>query len=344
MATIRDIAERAGVSVTTVSRVLNMDETLSVADDTKVKIFKAAEELDYVPRRRQKTEQDSEGSGVTHEMAIVYWYNYEQEMEDPYYLSIRLAIEEKAKEYGYLCHTVNAGSLEDLTSNEEGILVLGRLESSILDSLKEQYDHVIIIDNDLKSNDYDEVGVNMERATKEALEYLASLGHTRIAHLGGGIIDHTKTGFVDGRDIGYEEFMKGRGLYDESLIYGVWPYTTRGAYHKMQEIIASGNVPTAVLASNDSMAIGAYRAISEAGLRIPEDISVCGFNDQPNARYMLPPLSTVRIPTKFIGYAAVDLLIERKKSTRDYNKTVLLQAVLKIRRSCGPAKGTEVSK
>ena len=98
MATIRDIAERAGVSVTTVSRVLNMDPTLNVADETRISIFAIAEELDYVPRKSRK--EKAEPSTAQKELAIVYWYNYEQEMEDPYYLSIRLAIEQRAEDYG----------------------------------------------------------------------------------------------------------------------------------------------------------------------------------------------------------------------------------------------------
>lgn len=337
MATIRDIAERAGVSVTTVSRVLNMDETLNVADETRMTILSIAEELEYVTRKNRKG-QAAEAAQQVKEIAIVYWYDYEQEMEDPYYLSIRLAIEEKAKEYGYRAHTVNAKSLENLTSNEVGILILGRLEESILQSLKEQYDHVIIIDNDFSSKDFDHVGSDFRKATKEAMKYLYGLGHRKIAHLGGKICENIPENvFVDARDEAYEQFMREKGIFDETLVYDC-EYSFRSAYKKLTEVLKSGNIPTAVMVSNDSMAIGAYRAISEQGLKIPEDISVISFNDQPNAKYMLPPLTTVRIPTKFIGYAAVDLLVERERTPRDYNKVVMLHTELKIRRSCAQAK------
>lgn len=332
MATIRDIAERAGVSASTVSRVLNMDTTLNVADETRVNIFCIADELDYIPRKNRKQKGET-FFAPTKEIAIVYWYNYEQEMEDPYYLSIRLAIEQKAEEYGYQTRLVNPSNLEELLPDEVGILVLGRLDDITLETLKEQYGNVIIVDNcfDLKGFDY--VGSDFEKATIEVMRYLYDLGHRRIAHLGGKSEEKEKK-FMDKRDYVYRTFMKEKGVFDPSLIYDCGDYSIKNAYQKLKEALSRDNRPTAIMVSTDSMAIGAYRAISELGLRIPEDISVVSFNDQTNARYMIPPLTTVRIQTKYIGFAAVDLLVERERSPRDYNKIVLLPAEIKRRRSC----------
>ena len=334
MATIRDIAKRAGVSVSTVSRVLNMDATLNVADETRVNIFCIAEELDYVPRKNRKSKGEA-ASAQTKEIAIVYWYNYEQEMEDPYYLSIRLAIEQKAEEYGYRTRLVNPNNLDALTPDEIGILVLGRLDEITLETLKEQYGNVIIIDNSFRLKGFDYVGSDFEKATREVMQYLYDLGHRRIAHLGGRVtVREKEKEFADKRDLVYKAFMKEKGLFDESLIYDCGDYSTKNAYRKLKEVLSEGNLPTAVMVSNDSMAIGAYRAIAELGLKIPEDISVISFNDQTNARYMIPPLTTVRIQTKYIGFAAVDLLMERERSPREYNKIVLLPTEIKRRRSC----------
>ncbi|MBO7335349.1 MAG: LacI family DNA-binding transcriptional regulator [Lachnospiraceae bacterium] len=335
MATIRDIAERAGVSVTTVSRVLNMDDTLNVSAETRVKVFEIAEELDYVPRKRKN---QAEESPCVKGISIVYWYNYEQEIEDPYYLSIRLAMEEKAKEYGYRVHIVNAGNLESLDGSDIGVLVLGRLGDEVLEVLNEKYNNnIIVVDNDFTASDYDHTGCDFRVATHNALEYLYSLGHRKIAHLGGRLKNDDE-GFRDDRDREYEIFMKDKGIYDESLIFDVGEFSLKNAYRKMAEELAKGNVPTAIMASNDTMAIGAYRAISEAGYSIPDDISVLSFNDLPNAKYMIPPLTTVKIPTKYIGYAAVDLIVERVASPREYTKVVLLHSVLKKRGSCAEAK------
>lgn len=340
MATIRDIAERAGVSLTTVSRVLNMDTTLNVADETRISIFAIAEELEYVPRKNRK--EKAEASAAAKEVAIVYWYNYEQEIEDPYYLSIRLAIEERAEEFGYRTHTVNAGNLENLKSDEVGILILGRLTEDILNSLKEEYENVIIIDNTFDNKDFDHVGSDVEKATKDVMEYLYGLGHRKIAHLGGRTAKESeKEGFFDSRDVAYEAFMRSKEIYDEKLVYNCGAYSCKNAYHKIKDVLNSGEIPTAICVSNDSMAVGAYRAIVEHGLSIPEDISVIGFNDQPNAKYMLPPLTTVKMPTKYIGYAAVDLLAEKERVPREYSKMVLLPTEIKIRRSCTKASERE---
>ena len=331
MATIRDIATRAGVSASTVSRVLNMDTTLSVSDETRENIFCVAEELEYIPRKSKKAKE-----AEAREITIVYWYENEQELEDPYYLSIRLAMEQKAEEYGYRAQVVSQNRLDKINPETVGVLVLGRLGDDVLHMLKEQYENVIIIDNTFALPGFDYVGSDLAAAATDLLTHLYGLGHRKIARLGGNPVPlQADKVFYDSRDVAYASFMRERGIYDEALIYDCGDYTTRNGYQKMTEILEDENRrPTAVFVSNDSMAIGAYRAIAEKGLRIPEDISVVGFNDQPNAKYMMPPLTTVRINTKYIGYSAVDLLVEREMHPREYYKQVMIPTEMKIRRSC----------
>lgn len=169
----------------------------------------------------------------------------------------------------------------------------------------------------------------------QVLEYLYELGHRKIGHLGGEHnIDILNQSFVDNRDKAYAMFMKEKGIYSENYIYNVGKYSYKNAYNKTKEILQSENVPTAIFVSNDSMAIGLYRAIAEAGLNIPDDISIIGFNDQPNAKYLVPSLSTVRIPAMILGYSAVDLLLDKERLQREYSKTVLINSELKIRNSC----------
>ncbi len=333
MATIRDIAMKAGVSVTTVSRVLNMDPMLTVSDETRVNIFKIADELDYVTRKNKKERGKSIQSSKM--LAVLYWYDYERELEDPYYLSIRLAINEKAEEYGYSVITVNAaGSLEDL-AGVNGVLVLGRLDDVILSEVREMNENVVIIDNTFDNPLFDYVGVDITKATMQLLEYLYDLGHRKIGHLGGvHYINTLKRSFIDNRDLAYAIFLKDRDIYSEDYIYDVEKFSYKSAYNKMKEILDSDDIPTAIFVSNDSMAVGVYRAIAEKGLSIPDDISVVGFNDQPNAKYMVPSLSTVRIPTMYLGYTAVELLVEKERSPREYGKSVLLNTELKKRNSC----------
>ncbi|MCR5153543.1 MAG: substrate-binding domain-containing protein, partial [Lachnospiraceae bacterium] len=271
------------------------------------------------------------------ELAVVYWYNYEQEIEDPYYLSIRLAIEQKAEEYGYRVHTVSPSNIDSLTPGAVGVIVLGRLEDdAMLDTLKEQFENVIVVDNNFARHDIDYVGSDFALATRNALDYLYKLGHRRIARIGGGIIADDAEGFLDQRDVVYKQFMKEHGIYNEELIH--WcSVSTKEAFKTTNDVLKIEPRPTAILVNNDSMAIGVYRAVAEAGLRIPEDISVLSFNDQPSAKYMMPPLTSVRIYTKFIGFASVDLIAEKERVSREYSKNIVLPTELKIRRSCAQA-------
>lgn len=331
MATIRDIALKAGVSVTTVSRVLNMDPLLIVSDETRVNIFKIAEELDYVTRKNKKSTKLS----TNKLLAVLYWYDYERELEDPYYLSIRLAINEKAEEFGYSVITVNAAGNLDELAGVNGVVVLGRLEDAMLTEVNQMNDNIVIIDNTFDNPLYDYIGVDVTKATLQLLEYLYELGHRKIGHLGGEHnINLLNNAFIDKRDLAYALFMKEKGIYSEDYIYSVSKYSYKSAYNKMKEILNSKDIPTAIFVSNDSMAVGVYRAIAESGLSIPDDISVIGFNDQPNAKYMIPSLSTVRIPTMFLGYAAVELLQDKERTQREYSKSVLLNTELKKRNSC----------
>lgn len=340
MATIREIAEKAGVSVTTVSRVLNMDETISVSDETRVNIFNIAEALDYVPRKSRKAQTESKVQDEIKQIAIVYWYNYEEEIEDPYYLSLRLAIEERAKEYGYSCRTVNAGKLTDLTGNEACIIMLGRFQPEVINKVKEYCEKIVIVDNDFKPSEFDHACSDFITAGTEVMEYLYELGHRNIVHLGGRVYDPETNweNFEDARAVAYENFMRKKGIYDVKKVWDIGPYSIRGAYKYVAQKLSEGDIPTAIYASSDNLAIGAYRAIAEAGLRIPEDISVVSFNDQPNAKYMAPPLSTIKIPTKYIGYAAVDLFNDQDRMPRDFSKTCLLHYTFKKRKSCGPVR------
>lgn len=335
MATVRDIALKAGVSPATVSRVLNLDPTLTVTDETRVTVFKVAEELEYVPRNKRNANNEQQNKGI----AIVSWCDYKREIEDPYYLSIRIAIEQKSEEYGYHLRTCNLNDVNESLKQLEGIIVLGRLSQAQLEQMKQFNENIVIVENDFTVAGYDYVGVDLRDVTREVMEYLYDLGHRKIGYLGGTTLEQQQSrDFIDRRDRVYTEFMKAKEIYDETYIYDVEEFSFKAAYKKVLQVLKEEVIPTVILAGNDSMAIAAYRAIDECGLKIPEDISVVGFNDQPNAKYLVPSLATVRIPSLNLGFAAVDLLIDKIRSQREYSKKVLLDTKFIKRNSCGVAK------
>ncbi|HSP47082.1 MAG TPA: substrate-binding domain-containing protein, partial [Clostridiaceae bacterium] len=110
-------------------------------------------------------------------------------------------------------------------------------------------------------------------------------------------------------------------------------FSHKSGYRLMKEALQKPVRPTAFFMGNDSMALGAYKAISEMGLKIPEDISIVGFNDLPSAKYMVPSLTTIRVYSDYLGHAVVDLLNESILTNREYRKKVIIPVSLRIRES-----------
>jgi LacI family transcriptional regulator len=331
LATIKEIASIAEVSIATVSRVLNFDETLNVSDATREKILKIADELDYVSAKAKKAKNKK-----SKDIGIIYWYNYEEELGDPYYLSIRLAAEKKCNENNFnLVKLSEDSSIEDI-KNVNGIIAIGKFSLSIIDKLASANDNIVFVDFSPDENKFDSVMADLGKATYEILDYLYSLGHRKIGFIGGNkleCIDYRDT-YLDKRDIKYKEFMESKNIYNNKYIYETEKFTFKAGYNLMKEALKSKNNITAFFIGNDTMAVGAYKAISEEGLSIPDDISIIGFNDQPSAKYMIPALTTIRIPSEYLGKAAVDLLLENLNGIREYNKKVIIPTEFKIRESC----------
>ncbi|ADL53739.1 LacI family DNA-binding transcriptional regulator [Clostridium cellulovorans] len=331
MATIKEIASLAGVSMSTVSRVLNFDDTLNVTDVTREKILRIASELEYVPSKSKKTKNK-----FSRDIGIVYWYNYQEELEDPYYLSIRLAAEKKSNENNFnLVKVTEDTPVEDIR-NLSGIIAIGRFYDDTIEKLASSNENIVFVDFSPNENRFDSVMADIGKATSKILNYLYELGHRKIGYIGGKKLESIdyKNLFIDDRDIKYKEFMESRGIYNVNYIYETERFTFKIGYKLMTEALKSEDRPTAFFIGNDTMAVGAYKAISEAGLHIPKDISIVGFNDLPSAKYMVPSLTTIRIPSEYLGNAAIDLLLESINGSREYNKKVIIPTEFKIRESC----------
>lgn len=335
MATIKEIASIAKVSMATVSRVLNFDETLNVSNETRKKILKIADELEYVPLKAKKEKNKS-----SKDIGIIYWYNYEEELEDPYYLSIRLSAEKKCSENNFNLVKLTENSDVDDISKVSGIIAIGKFNSEIIEKLSNGNENIVFVDFSPNENKFDSVMVDIGKSTIEILDYLYELGHRKIGFIGGKSPESfsIKNIYIDERSVKYKEFMTEKGIYTPDYIYITERYTFKSGYNLMAKALNSINRPTAFFICNDTMAIGAYKAISEANLVVPDDISIVGFNDQPSAKYMIPALTTMRIPSEYLGSAAVDLLLENLNSSREYSKRVIIPTEFKIRESCKSIK------
>lgn len=327
MATIKDIAEKAGVSSATVSRVLNYDATLSVADATKKRIFEAAEELDYQKRRGNKLK--------TRKIAIVHWYTEKEELNDLYYLSIRLGIERRSKELSIDADVYFYDDLHEMHKDgTEGIIAVGKFSDEQIKALKEITPHLAFVDYNPNEDAYDAVMIDFRKATETIVDYFISTNHSTIGFIGG---KEWLTGEADPiedmREKTFHQYMKEKSLYDERFIF-TGAFSVDAGYALMQQAISElgKELPTAFVMSSDVMAIGAMRALHEAGIAIPGRVSVVGINDLSVAKYMYPTLSSVRVYTEVMGESAVDLLLERLEG-RAIAKTVIVSTKLKVRGS-----------
>lgn len=324
MATIKDIAEKAGVSSATVSRVLNFDDTLSVSDETKRRVFEVAEDFEYIPLRRRK------GRKINN-IGIVNWYDQQKELGDPYYLYIRLAVEKRCEELGFNMTRLDLINDIDELNKVDGIIAIGKYEDSEASKMKKYNKNVVLVDH--STNDkFDSVVLDFKESMNKIMNYFYDNGHRSIAYIGGKEYFNSGKEIYDYRFEYYKEFMIVNGIYDENIIY-FGDFTHKAGYKLMNQLLKNKKLPTAIFCGNDNMAIGAYKAAFENDIKIPDDISIIGFNDLPGSKYMTPALSSVRVYTDNLGEASVDLLNNLMENGRNYSKKVVISADLKIRKS-----------
>lgn len=327
MATIKDIAEKAGVSIATVSRVLNNDPLLSVGDETKRKIFEAAEELSYKKRTSRKKELPK--------IALVHWYTEEEELNDLYYMSIRLGIEKRCEQQGLKVVKLFHSQMEELMKeNIQGMIAIGKFSEREIGLFEAITKNIVFVDSSPKEEVFDSVVVDFEKVTRKVIDYLIEKEHQKIGYIGGRETFKDQTSEIeDPRERAFIKYMKKQELLYEKNIY-IGQFSVNDGYSLMKQAIEEqqDQLPTAFFVGNDTMAIGCLRALNEHGIAVPERVNIIGVNDISISQYLSPALSTVKVYTGLMGETAVDLLMERF-SGRYLAKKVILSTKLNIRKS-----------
>jgi LacI family transcriptional regulator len=313
MVTLKEIAKAVGVSTATVSRVLNFDSTLSVTAKKRQAIIETAAALNYAtPRNRNRANQQ----GLS-KIALVHFLRPDQELIDPYYVALRLGIESRCAalkiETMKVYHT---DSMPDATllQSASGVIAIGHHADAEVTWLKRHARQLVFADFAPADDDIDSVQSDLTLAMRKLLAALVEMGYRHIAYLG----------WNDIRAMTYVTWMREARLYDQHLARGD-NNTEEGGYRGTKSLLSEGKKVDALVLFNDNMAVGAYRAIHEKGLRIPEDIAVASFNDISVAQFLNPPLSTVHLPAEEIGETAVELLLERAAG-RELAKRITLSS------------------
>lgn len=332
MATIRDIAEKSGFSIATVSRVLNYDATLSVSVKTKEIIFKTAEELNYKTLKERASDQPKK----KYRLGVIQLNSEIEQINDPYFLAIRLGIEKE-------CMTQNvelikifrkSGAL-DLSSvkNIDGIIVVGHFENTDIKKIEQVTQSLTFVDSSPLEAVYDSVVIDFTKSLLEVLDYLLSLGHSKIGFIGGAHQMADSGDIIwDEREKAFRDYLTSKKMFNEDYVH-TGLFTTEDGYRLMKKALHQSELPSAFFIASDSMAIGALRALHEHNIRVPDDVSLIGFNDIAASRFLQPSLSTVKVYTEFMGETAVELMIERLKTKRKIPKKIVIPTELIKRES-----------
>ncbi|MDT5299596.1 MAG: hypothetical protein QOG79_2838 [Mycobacterium sp.] len=295
-----DVARLAGVSHQTVSRVIN--GASSIRPETKARVEQAIEELGYRPNTAAR-------ALVTRRSGIIGIVGTNSGLRGP--SSIQRSVQEAARAAGYFSSLVPLAEVttEELRSaldhlarqSVEAIVMIAAQEEAL--AVVHSADAgmpLIVVEGDLSGRGLS-VGVDQIDGARQATQHLIDLGHRAIHHIAGPMT-YTE---AKGRRTGYEEAMRAAGLAPQKHWEGDW--TPASGYEIGLELAREGGA-TAVFVANDQMAIGVLHAFAEAGLRVPDDISIVGFDDFPEAAYLNPALTTVRQDFQAIGRRAIDLV------------------------------------
>lgn len=338
LAKIKDIAEQAKVSAATVSRVLNNDQTLSVSEETRERIFAIAKDIGYKPARIKRMKKENDLSNQ--EVGLLLWSSPDDEKEDPYFSSVRRGIEKRCDELGLRVGQVVRGNNLDCHALQHlsGLIIVGSFD---MEDVKKVFSkkNIVLVNHLLGHREFDMVNLDFQQAVEDVLNHFFRLGHRSIGLIGGHEYVYkmgpNKKGqtIVDARKQHFERIMREKGFFNPEFVYtGDW--TTASGYEIMQQILRKPQRPTAVFVSSDPMAIGALRALHEHGVKVPEEMAIAGFDDIEVSAYVNPPLTTVKVHPEQIGRTAVQLLLDRIEG-REVPLRVVIGTQLVVRGSCG---------
>ena len=328
--TIYDVARLAGVSTATVSRALNGKGQIAPA--TRAAIDAAVAHLGYHPN----TVARSLVTKSTQTIALLL-----PDISNPFYAALVSGIQRRALEAGHtmlLCTTESDREREEEYLNllrakqVDGVLVDGLvLPPDVIARFVRNGLPIVCLDRDVDSTSVPLVQVDNRLGARMAIEHLISLGHRRIAHIAGA----PELRISEERIVGYRDALAAAGADADPALLAIGSFTEEGGHEAMRELLAAGE-PTAVFAANDLSAIGAVNAIVGSGRRVPEDVSVVGFDDLRLARFTTPPLTTIRQPAVEIGERAAQLLLDLAAGRRVRKLRHLLEPELVVRASTGP--------
>lgn len=326
--TIRDVARKAKVSISTVSRVLN--DTCNVSEDKKLAVERAAHELGYVPNPAARSLHSLKTGGVGILLPFV---------SGEFYAELLNGVDETVQEEGKLLMISTSHNSEEelrralkgMHRRVDGLIIMApsTTAEAVLDGQTDDVP-VVFVNTRSEKGEVNLISFDNYSGMKRMTEHLVQRGHRRI-----GLILGPKDAFdALERERGFRDAHDEAGIeLDESLVVP-GNYSQQSGHDGAVRLLEREDRPTAIMAANDDSAIGALSAIRDAGLSVPGDVALTGFDDIPSARFAVPPLSTVHVPVREVGVMSIRMLldqIEQNNGRRPVQR--MLPVELRIRES-----------
>jgi len=339
--TARNVAERAGVSVTTVSFVLNNVEGMRISEETRQRVLEAARGLDYYPdslARRMVT-------GRTQNIAYIIRQSPDQAFADAFMPEVLngLARGAAAQDFHVLFKPIGPEDSRGFAwlireRHVDGLVIAGpRTDDPELLNLVDR-GVPVVLQGQLSGVQIPFVDVDNQHGARIASQHLIKLGHTRIGMITNGDLNYTAAA---ARLAGYREALTLAGLPVEEKLVRYGSFTPQSGEAAIADLL--GEKPTAVFVASDVVALGVMKRLQTLGVHIPNDVALVGFDDIPLARYLDPPLTTMRLPAFGLGWGAAQLITRFINRVPVENQQVLLETKLIVRASCGGQPPEEIN-
>jgi Transcriptional regulators len=335
MATLKDIAKKAGVNKSTVSRALSGNSNISIERTNEIR--EIAKALGYIPNETAKVLAGKKAKTIGIILPEI----------DNYYASVASTIESRLRDRGYSLIIGQTGFKQENELHYLKIFMQKALDGIIINPVNaelffQEFQEIrkalkvpiVFIESPVEQTDYDVVEIDNYCGVDHAIEHLYSLGHRKIGIISENLSSPTRLpAFI--------KAMERRGLQvDESLIKNGPERQEAGGYLRMQEMLSEKNRPTAIFAVYDTMAFGAMKAISDHGLKVPDDISIVGFDNVRESSYLNVPLTSVAPPVIEMSEIAVNTLMDRiEKDNKNVVQYISLKPKLSVKESTKQVQG-----
>jgi DNA-binding LacI/PurR family transcriptional regulator len=332
--TLAEVARKAGVSSATVSRALNAAST--VKNSTRARVMRAAKDLNYHPNLHAR----SLARGSSRTLGIIV-----SNMENPFFFDIFKVIESSARVRGYESVVANTGYRSEQLVSSVRLMIGGRMagiaaivsemDADLIRTIVESRIPCVFYDVGTPSRNITNVRVDYRKGIERTVEYLHALGHESIAFVG----HHSALGPINERRTAFQDAVSRFAPSAHThIVEGT--DSLEGGREAAHELLASGFRPTGIVCVNDFMAVGVLRELRARGIRVPEEISVTGFDNIRLSEFCSPSLTTVHIPRDLIGRTIFESLVPDPKKPRVKGREIRIDTELVVRESTGPARQT----